>query len=121
MKKCSFIALFLCICLLFTTTPAYAGQALKKAEANFGGFGRRWAVTVIVEEPHKNLTVYYAVYSADNKLLDCTCDSFVTDRVTLYLLASNAPAYAKVFILDNNSMAPYSLSFTQPLNTTPSN
>ena len=97
-------------------TVFYAVWDLKEPEVTVSSFRNLWMFTVTLSEHQDNLTAYAVLYNSEHTLLACDCYPIENASSDLMLTADGNAAYAKVFVLDDTSISPYTKSVTVPLN-----
>ncbi|MBQ7792167.1 MAG: leucine-rich repeat protein [Clostridia bacterium] len=97
-------------------TVFYAVWELKEPTVDFTATSRMWMFHVSVSEHQDNLTAYVATYLSDGTILDCDCYPIENAMADLMLIKDANAAYARVFVLTDANMTPYTKSVTVPVN-----
>ena len=97
-------------------TVFYAVWELKEAEVNFSNASRWWTFQITVDGTPSGKTAYVAIYDQYNNYLSCDGFPIVNGKSDLMLMKDGTATTAKVFVLDNTSIAPYTKSVIISLN-----
>lgn len=97
-------------------TVFYAVWELIEATVEYNPTSRLWMFNVSVEGNPDGKSAYVAIYDQYDNYLSCDSFPIVNGASELMIAKDSLAKTAKVFVLDDSSVAPYTKSVTIPLN-----